>query len=148
MQAPPDSPVVTPPVRQPLQWRLFLFVVGGLLSTGLNAGPFWLMREVLHWPQAMAYALSLTLVTIVFAIWNYFINFRTDRSLRECTARYLACVGLCSALNYLIVISGLKAWADGWLLIIATVQIGMGGVKFLLYHFWVYPRARQEPVTV
>ena len=140
----PDLPKIDPPraiPRQSLFSRLFWFGIGGVLSTGLNAGPFKIFRDTLHWPQWAAYATSLVIVTIVFAIWNYFINFRTDRSLRECTARYLVCIAFCALLNYTIVLSGLKAWADGWLLIIATVQVAMGGVKFLLYHRWVYHHA-------
>jgi len=147
MQAPTESVLREPVPKQPLAWRLLWFVIGGVMSTALNAGPFKLMRDYAHWPTPVCYALSLLLVTTVFAIWNYYINFRTDRSLRDCTGRYLMCVALCSAINYALVLSGLKAWGHGWLVVIATVQVGMGGVKFLLYHFWVYPHRSESQRT-
>jgi putative flippase GtrA len=136
--------------RQSLMSRLFWFGVGGALSVGLNAGPFFLLREKLHLPNAVAYAVSLTLVTVIFAVWNYYLNFRTECSLRECTARYLVCIAFCAALNYAVVLPALHLiektpalahWPHLWLLVIATVQVTMGGVKFLLYHHWVYPHA-------
>lgn len=153
MQASPE-PALTPVPKQPLHWRLIWFVVGGIISVGINAGPYVYMCDTLHWPMQVSYAVSLTLATAIFAVWNYYINFRTDRSLRDCMPRYLGCVALCSAINYIVAVSGLKAMGHEWLggigriLIIATVQIGMGGIKFLLYHFWVYPHVSETQRTV
>jgi hypothetical protein len=139
-----------PIVKQTLFSRVLWFGVGGGLSTALNVIPFELLRKTLSWPDAACYAVTLTLVTAVFAVWNFYLNFRTNHSLRSCTARYLACIALCQAINYCIVISGLKAWGNDWLtrcLIIGVVQVGMGGLKFLLYHLWVYPPAKSEELS-
>lgn len=124
---------------------MFFFVLGGAISTGLNAGPFQVMRTTLGLPNWAAYAISLCFVTTVFAFWNYYINFSTQRGWKECFVRYLIAVIICAAINYSAVMPLLKLWNAQWLVIIATVQVGMGGVKFLLYHFWVYPRA---PLTL
>lgn len=135
---------IPPPVKQPLSSRLFWFGVGGVISVALNAIPFRWMSVGLQWPEPVCYAISLLLVTVIFAIWNYYINFRTTRGLGECTTRYLICIGVCLGINYGLVVPAMKVWGElaqgwGWLLIIATVQVGMGGVKFFIYHFWVYP---------
>lgn len=126
---------------RPLAIRIFWFGFGGALSVFLNAGPFHLLRTRAGLSGHWAYAISLCFATGLFLFWNYYINFRTSASFRSCAARYLVAVGLCTTINYLTVISGLKLRPGWWLAIIGTVQVGMGGVKFLLYHFWVYPAA-------
>ena len=133
---------------QTLLSRIFWFGVGGGISVALNWTIFYLTGKLWHWPDAASYALSLTVVTIVFSLWNYFINFRTSAGWRECLVRYLAAIALCYAVNYSITLTGFKHLAaSGWMkyAIIAVVQIGTSGLKFLLYHFWVYPHAPRTP---
>ena len=127
--------------KQSLISRVFWFGVGGLISTGLNAGPFKLLKTATALPTWGAYAISLSFVTVLFAFWNYHINFTTQHGWKECFTRYLVAVLICSAINYSIAAPLIDRWENLWLPIIATVQIGMGGIKFLLYHFWVYPRS-------
>lgn len=129
---------------QSLLSRLFWFGVGGGLSVAINWSIYYVFEGRLGWPKGEAFAVSLGVVTLVFAIWNYRINFRTDHGFRECLARYLVAIALCFALNYVITMSGIKHFATSKVIeygIIATVQVLVSGVKFVLYHRWVYPRA-------
>ena len=130
--------------HQSIVSRLFWFAVGGGLSVGINASIYFLIRDRLGWPASGALAASLVVVTTVFAIWNYRLNFRTSRDWRECLARYLAAVAFCFVLNYAIGLTGIKQLGSTGLrvfLVLFTVQVLVSGVKFLLYHHWVYPRA-------
>jgi putative flippase GtrA len=141
------------PAQQSILSRLFWFGVGGGLSVAINASIFFLIRDWLGWPEAGALAVSLVVVTTVFAIWNYRLNFRTNRDWRECLARYLAAVAFCFVLNYAIGLTGIKQLGGTRLRILGvlfTVQVLVSGVKFLLYHHWVYPRAAvgSQPITV
>ena len=102
------------------------------------------------WAKAQAFAVSLGVVTTVFAIWNYRVNFRTDHGFRECLARYLVAIAFCFALNYAITLSGIKHFGTTRVLeygIIAVVQVLVSGVKFALYHRWVYPQAAMRTVA-
>jgi putative flippase GtrA len=135
--------IPTPPAKQPILSRLFWFGVGGAFSVMLNIGPFHWLRTHAGLPDGIALAISLTCVTVIFSIWNYLVNFRTTRGWRECQVRYLAAVGFCYLLTYTIALTGIKQWGESntiAYLIVAATQIGVSGVKFLLYHHWVYPR--------
>ena len=130
--------------KQPLLSRIFWFGVGGGFSVAMNVGPFHWMRTHGGLSDGAALAISLTCVTVIFSIWNYFVNFRTKRAWRECQVRYLAAVGFCYLLTYSVALTGIKQWGDTNLLaytIVAGTQILVSGLKFLLYHFWVYPHA-------
>ena len=51
-------------------------------------------------------------------------------------------------MTYLIGLCGLKKFGSTGLvgfLVIITVQSFTGGIKFLLYHFWVFPHADGPP---
>ena len=129
-------------MKQSLVSRVFWFGIGGGISVALNLGPFHWMRTHAGLSDGVALAISLTCVTIIFSIWNYFINFRPRRGFRECQTRYLIAVGLCYLLTYSLALTGIKHWGASNTLtyaIVAGCQIGVAGVKFLLYHFWVYP---------
>ncbi len=122
--------------------RLFWFGVGGGLSVAINSTIFFIVRGRLGWPDWSALAVSLVVVTTVFAIWNYRINFRTERGWRECLHRYLAAIAICFAINYVVSLTGLKQFGStrlGVVLVFLCVQTPVAAVKFLLYHRWVYP---------
>ena len=134
--------------HQSLISRLFWFAVGGGLSVGINTSIYFLIRDRLGWTESGALAVSLVVVTTVFAIWNYRVNFRTSRDWRECLARYLAAVVFCFGLNYTISLLGIKELGTTKLrvfFVLSAVQVLVSGVKFLLYHSWVYPRADAPP---
>ena len=139
----PSSAAMTP--TQSLVSRLFWFGVGGVISVALNLGPFHWLHEHAGLPDALALAISLTCVTVIFSVWNYLVNFRTARRWRECQVRYLSAIAFCYLLTYTIALTGIKQWGATtlWLkyAIVAGTQVGVSGVKFLLYHFWVYPAA-------
>lgn len=141
----PLPPSIT---KQSLLQRVFWFGVGGGLSVVLNIGPFHWMQKHTSLSHGASLAISLTCVTIIFSIWNYFLNFRTQRGFRECQVRYLTAVAFCYLLTYSIALTGIKHWAGGnqWFAdaIVAATQIAVSGVKFLLYHRWVYPHAEGE----
>ncbi len=135
-------------MKQSLLSRLWWFVVGGCISVGINAGLFHLTIDLWHWADWQGYALSLTVVTVIFSLWNYLLNFRTNAGWRECLARYLGAIAICYVLNYGITLTGFKQLAasrEMKFVIIAVVQIAVSGLKFLLYHFWVYPRGPRPP---
>ncbi len=142
-----DSSETAVSAKQTVVSRIFWFGVGGCISVAINAGIFHLTNNVWHWTDRSSYALSLTVVTIVFSVWNYLLNFRTTADWRHCLARYLGAIAICYVLNFLVTMTGFKQLSPSQMMkygIIATVQVGMSGLKFLLYHFWVYPRG-QEP---
>ena len=131
------------PAPQSLPARLFWFAAGGVFSVALNLGPFHWLTSSAGIPRPAALAISLAFVTILFGVWNYRVNFRTRRNWRACVPRYLASLGFCSALTYGLSLTGIQQLhlAHPWdMLLIASTQIGVSGIKFLLYHFWVYPK--------
>ena len=133
---------------QPLLSRLFWFGVGGAMSVGLNIGPFAWMRTHTRLPDAAALAISLLCVTVIFSIWNYFLNFRTQRGFKQCQVRYLSAVAFCYVLTLSLALTGIKHWGGTNTLaycIVAGCQVAVAGVKFVLYHHWVYPRAAAVP---
>lgn len=130
--------------RQSLISRLGWFFVGGALSVGLNLGPFHWLRTRCELSDAVALATSLACVTLIFSVWNYFLNFRTQAGFKECQIRYLTALGGCYLLTYALALAGIKEWGKTNALaytIVAASQVAVAGAKFLLYHHWVYPRA-------
>jgi len=130
-------------------WRALWFVTGGLISSSLNIGTFWLLETKAGLPHQAAYAGSLTLTTTVLSLWNYHVNFRTKSGFRECLVRYVIAVCLLALTNYSIVTPLMTAWKSYRYLLILLVQAPIGVFKFLLYHFWVYPHrdgTPEEPV--
>lgn len=130
-------------MRQSLGARLLWFTVGGLISVALNYAVYFAAYHQLHWPRGLALGISVAVVTAVFSLWNYFINFRTARRFHQSTARYLGVVALGYVLNYAIALTGLAHFGKTKALefaVLAAVQVLVAGLKFLLYHAWVYPR--------
>lgn len=112
------------------------------MSSLLNTGILWLAHTVFGWPKNAAVALSVATTAVIFFIWSYFVNFRTARGWKECLPRYLGCLLICNALNYLIVLSGIKKFGAGFwtaYVVIVVVYSLTGCVKFVLYNYWVFP---------
>ncbi len=113
------------------------------MSVALNVGPFAWMRTHTGLPDWAALGISLFCVTVIFSIWNYFINFRTQRGFKECQTRYLTAVAFCYLLTLSLALTGIKKWGSTNTLaycIVAACQVAVAGLKFVLYHHWVYPR--------
>jgi len=124
--------------------RLGFFVLGGVGSTAVNSSILNAALHFLHWNYAAGYALSACSTAVIFFLWSYFINFRTSLVWKNCIGRYITCFLLALLFNYLIGLSGLKHFGSSNLmriLVIGVVQSFTGGIKFLLYHFWVFPYA-------
>jgi putative flippase GtrA len=131
--------------EQSLVARLGWFAVGGALSVALNWTLYALVHRQFGHPRWMALAISLSLVTVAFSGWNYFVNFRTGRPFHSATARYLAVVALAWVANYTLMLLGIREFGRTIaleFLVLAAVQVLISGAKFLLYHWWVYPRQR------
>jgi hypothetical protein len=131
-----------PAAKQPLVARLGFFVLGGVGSTTLNSSLLDVAKHFWGWPYAAGYAFSAAGTAFIFFLWSYFVNFRTSRVWKHCLGRYLVCMLLALLMNYVIGVCGLKHFGSTRLarfLVIGAVQSFTGGIKFLLYHFWVFP---------
>jgi putative flippase GtrA len=133
------------PKRQSVVMRLFWYFAGGALSFGANAGVFVLLHSRLGFTEEVAYAVSLALVMGFNFAWSYFVNFRTESGLRSCLPRYAVTQAAAYCINYLTTQALFELVPDRQKLVILFTQVMMAGVKFLSYHFWVFPRKAREP---
>ena len=140
--------------------RLFWFLVGGVLSIGVNIALFRLFYSGFGWSRFPAYALSLAIVNVLLFLWNYVVGFKSDRHWADAAWRQGVCLAVANALNYgmVVVLQGVvPAWPPfilslvssanpAWLtslprwpeVIIGAVQVFIAFFKFGLYHYWVY----------
>lgn len=142
-----SATVQIPQSRQQTRMRLFWFIAGAGVNYLLISTPFKWLEAHTQLPMALKTGASLALSTTVFFFWNYFVNFRTDSRKRDALARYLGAVALMFTLSWAL-LTGLKhvnfhmAFRLGRfpldLDIIAT-QFFLAGLKFFLYHKWVFP---------
>ena len=142
-----ESPTVSKP-KQPLVARLGFFVLGGVGSASLNKTILAATQHFLGWPVAAGFAVSAASTAAILFLWSYFINFRTSRVWKDCLGRYLTCFLLALLMTYLIGVCGLKKFGSTGvvgLIVIVCVQSFTGGIKFLLYHFWVFPYSDATP---
>lgn len=123
--------------------RVFWFGIGGSLSVFLNVKLFkWFILEF-SLPNWEAIAISFALVTTLNLFWNYHVNFKSHRGWKDSTIRYFIALGFCFSVTYLLTLYGFHLFDNGnmsrkqW--IAGIVQVGGAGLKFLVYHFWVYP---------
>jgi len=132
--------------KQPLVNRLGFFVLGGAGSWALNYSILTLAGSHLHLPDSQAYALSVASTAVILFLWSYFVNFRTSRMWHDCLGRYLCAMLLAALVNYLIGLLGLKHFGSTKLArgcVVFVVQSFTGCIKFLLYHFWVFPHTEK-----
>ena len=154
----PDTPATSAPAaprkKQSIVARLLLFFAGAGVNYLLISTPLkYLTHHHPTWPGMVNAGLSLGVSATFFFFWNYFVNFRTGSRKRDALVRYLiAAVALWAlsslALGALTRIDlhpyielGIRQWKlnrD----VIAT-QFCLGGFKFLLYHLWAFPPAKQ-----
>lgn len=121
-------------------YRLVMFGAGGVLSYALNTGIFLSLRNYAGLGEEVAYACSLTMMTVVTYSWSYWINFRTSQSFKSSLPRYLATMAICYALNYALAQIGFNLWPGKPKLIIFIVMAAIAVLKFVIYHRWVFPR--------
>lgn len=124
--------------------RAFWFAVAGIVTICLNPALFMLFHDVLAWNHYVAYGLSLTIVNVLQFFWNYFIGFKSQQSIGNSAKRQLVTFGVANVVNYVLVVA-LQAMLPQWkLYIIVLVQVAVAGLKFIAYHYWVYPERHQR----
>jgi hypothetical protein len=151
-----DSPPKPGTRAQKLRMRFFWFLAGAGLNYLLISTPFrWLdarfeTQTALHvWAIS---ACSIGVATTFFFVWNYFINFRTDSRKRDALARYVTAVALMWVLSstMLTVLKHFDARMALQLagaaidLDIVATQFFLAGLKFTLYHKWVFPLEKSD----
>lgn len=143
-----------PKRRQQARARFAWFVGGSVLNYLLILLPFKWLRAHTGLPLLAIAACSIAVSATFFFIWNYTINFRGDSRKRDALPRYLGAVLLMSALSsgLLTVLKGHDSHHAFSLLghaldldIVAT-QFFLAGLKFFLYHKWVFPLPK-DPVS-
>jgi putative flippase GtrA len=133
--------------RQALRMRLFWFIAGAGLNYLLIATPFKWFKLHTTMPTWGIAACSMAVSACFFFLWNYFINFRTHSRKRDALPRYLAAV-LCMWALSSTLLTLLKH--NDWNLSLAmgrfpidldvvATQFFLAGLKFFLYHKWVFP---------
>lgn len=141
--------------KQALRSRLFWFVAGASVNYLLIATPFKWLDKNTDLPDLAVSACSIGVGTSFFFFWNYFINFRGDARKREALPRYLTavcCMWLLSSatltilksLNFHMALTLGRFPID---LDIVATQFFLSGLKFVLYHKWVFPVARHPAVA-
>jgi len=122
--------------------RILWFAIGGLCSTAANFAIYEFLFCFLGLATWVALALSLTIVTIFLSIWNYRVNFRTDKKWIDCLPKFLAVVLSGWSLSYLLTLLGISELGRTSVerfFVFLFVQGGVSLLKFFLYHFYVYP---------
>lgn len=132
---------------QKLRSRIFWFLAGSVLNYLLISTPFKWLQANTAMPLIAISACSIGLSTTFFFAWNYFVNFRTDVRKRDAFPRYLGAVGVMWLLSSLT-LTALKHF-DAQMsfdiartavdLDIVATQFFLAGLKFALYHKWVFP---------
>ena len=154
MHAPATSPEPPkPPRRNPLYTRLFWFIAGAGLNYLLISTPFKYLRTHSDLPPFAISALSVGVASVFFFVWNLRVNFRTDSRKRDALARYCAAVCLMwllssSLLNFLKSFDAhhqFQFFGIALDLDVVATQFFLSGLKFALYHLWVFPVPRKAP---
>lgn len=139
--------------KQMLRSRIFWFLAGAGVNYLLIATPFKYLRANTELPILVISGCSLGVSTSFFFCWNYFINFRTDSRKRDALARYLVAVALMwllstTTLTILKHFDAQMAFSLGKFpldLDIVATQFFLAGLKFFLYHRWVFPLGKDTP---
>lgn len=130
-----------------LKLRVFWFLAGASVNYLLIATPFKWLKAHTDMPNLAISACSIGVSTVFFFAWNYFINFRTDVRKRDALVRYIGAVALMWALSS-TTLTILKSFDAGRAfslgafpidLDIVATQFFLAGLKFFLYHKWVFP---------
>ena len=140
-----------PKQRQQLRSRFFWFLAGAGVNYLLISTPFKWLKANTELPLWGIAACSIGVSTTFFFLWNYFINFRTHSRKRDALARYIGAVILMWALSSttLTVLKHFNAQMSFSLgrvpldLDIVATQFFLSGLKFFLYHKWVFPLGKK-----
>lgn len=122
--------------------RLFWFAIGGFCSVATNFIVYECLFALFGLPSWLALAVSLIIVTCLLSIWNYKVNFQTDKSWIDCFPRFLAVVVSGLFLSYIFTLMGILEMGHSRFerfSIFLVVQGGVSLLKFFVYHKFVYP---------
>jgi len=138
--------------RQALRMRFFWFVAGSGVNYLLIATPFNWLKLHTGLPTLAIAGCSTGVGATFFFLWNYFINFRTHARKRDALPRYIGAVACMWALS-----SGLLtllkhdnfhlSFSVGHFpldLDVVATQFFLSGLKFFLYHKWVFPVPKEN----
>lgn len=133
--------------KQALRMRFFWFLAGAGLNYLLIVTPFKWLRAHTELPIWGISACSLGVSSSFFFLWNYFINFRSHARKRDALPRYLGAVAVMWCLST-VTLTLLKHsdWHFSFTvgrfpldLDVVATQFFLSGLKFFLYHKWVFP---------
>jgi putative flippase GtrA len=139
--------------HQALRSRFIWFLAGAGLNYLLISTPFKWLQTHTGLPIWALSACSMGVSVSFFFAWNYFVNFRTDSRKRDALPRYIAAVS-CMFFLSTALLTTLKhfnahlAFSIGRFpldLDIVATQFFLSGLKFFLYHKWVFPVAKTRP---
>ena len=141
------SECAPPKRRQKTQMRFLWFFAGAAVNYLLIRLPFQWLETHPALPLLAISACSIGVSASFFFLWNYFINFRGESRKRDAFPRYLGAVLLMSVLStglltllkqhdahYALSLGRFPLDLD-----IISTQFFLAGLKFFLYHKWVFP---------
>jgi hypothetical protein len=142
------------PARQELRSRLFWFLAGSVVNYLLISTPFHWLKAHTSLPDWAISACSLGISSSFFFVWNYNLNFRTETRKRDALVRYICAVvimwalstGTLTAFKHYNAHLSLNLGKLAVDLDVVATQFVLAGLKFLLYHLWVFPTAAR-PAT-
>ena len=135
----PAAPASAGPAATPLRMRIFWYGLAGVVTIALNPALFALFHDVLGWVNWVAYAVSLTLINVLQFLWSYFIGFRTRDRWTTSARRQGTALVIFNLLNYALVVTLQAVFPAFEKAVIVGVQVVIAVVKFVVYHYWVYP---------
>jgi putative flippase GtrA len=144
-----------PKRRQKVRARFFWFLAGAGVNYLLILTPFKWLKAHTGLPLLAITACSIGVSASFFFLWNYFINFRGDSRKRDALPRYLCAVLLMFALSTSLLFllklhDSHMAFSIGKFALdldIVATQFFLSGLKFFLYHKWVFPLPKETPGT-
>ncbi|HEY3898227.1 MAG TPA: GtrA family protein [Chthoniobacter sp.] len=142
----------SPQSRQALRTRFFWFVAGAGVNYLLISTPFKWLKAHTALPEFAIPACSVAVGATFFFVWNYFINFRTALRKRDALPRYIVAVccmwlvqtGILYALKHFHFQAALHLGRFPIDLDIVATQFLPSGLKFFLYHKWVFPVPKES----
>ena len=134
-----------------LRWRMFWFLAGSGVNYLLIATPFKYLHTHTTLSVWQISACSTAVGTVVFFLWNYFVNFRTDSRKRDALARYLTAVAMLYVMSTTLLT--LFKHFDAHLALnlgrfpidldVVATQLCLSWLKFIVYHKWAFPVAKR-----
>ena len=149
--APMENATESAKSSRTLRWRMFWFLAGSGVNYLLIATPFKYLHTHTTLSVWQISACSTAVGTVVFFLWNYFVNFRTDSRKRDALARYLTAVAMLYVMSTTLLT--LFKHFDAHLslnlgrfpidLDVVGTQLCLSWLKFIVYHKWAFPVAKR-----